>query len=745
MAKPQKKRSHPPSSGEDVVHAGHVTYPPYTPGPFSSSLSPSLPEEDEDEESSLLRVVVVGAGVAGLAAARVLEDSHKNVHVTVVEARNRVGGRCHTVTLPAIPEKNLNACDVDLGASYMHGCFAPTDVPTDEERETQPVFALAIEEGIAHTPSTQCNTETARWYDAISGGVVPRKHVAKAHKVLYSVADLLVDIAARRAKQEDDEEENAHNTTTSTPLPSTSSSPPPPPPPPPLPPRDSSLGGAFLSALHMLHTEKQSRGVGRAPPTTQEEEAATTPPRRRDLPLGNTPENEAVSLKLLTRLQARVLDAASRRWFAYEAPVERKSLLAEALWEEEIEAEREKEEREKEVDAAANGDGGGCDNSSGNGNDNGLAPKMLEDELRDTLVASDRFVCDGYGPFIVRRLLMGTDKQGRVCHVAGRLRDVRIATPVAAIEQQLQVKHPSSSSTPPARVRVVLQNGECLWAHKCVCTLPLGVLQRSLARMEETSAPSSTSLAESHPCPRVFDSGMGCVSFHPPLPSWKRDAVSRLGVGVENKVVLRFDEIFWPANAHYLYAAGSNIRFVNLHAITSGKCHGVLVAHAAPPHSIGWGGQTSDDDVVASVCEVLRTMLKPKKMPKCVDAIVTRWEQDAYASMSYTYLAVNSSMRDCETLRRPCGDVHFAGEAMSTEGFQCVQGAYETGVAAAREILDEWDDKYSGWRDVILSSADEEGGEMDSDLPSWHPKKSRDTASRRPRRRRRLDLDLDVD
>jgi len=44
-----------------------------------------------------------------------------------------------------------------------------------------------------------------------------------------------------------------------------------------------------------------------------------------------------------------------------------------------------------------------------------------------------------------------------------------------------------------------------------------------------------------------------------------------------------------------------------------------------------------------------------------------------------------------------------------------------------------------------LSSADEEGCEMDSDLPSWHPKKSRDTASRRPRRRRRIDLDLDVD
>ena len=58
------------------------------------------------------RVVVVGAGVAGLAAARALRAS--GVDVVVLEARDRIGGRVRTSRQwPDLP--------VDLGASWIHG------------------------------------------------------------------------------------------------------------------------------------------------------------------------------------------------------------------------------------------------------------------------------------------------------------------------------------------------------------------------------------------------------------------------------------------------------------------------------------------------------------------------------------------------------------------------------------------------------------------------------------------------
>jgi monoamine oxidase len=47
------------------------------------------------------RVVVVGAGAAGIAAARTLAGAA--VDVVVLEARDRIGGRVHTVELPGRP------------------------------------------------------------------------------------------------------------------------------------------------------------------------------------------------------------------------------------------------------------------------------------------------------------------------------------------------------------------------------------------------------------------------------------------------------------------------------------------------------------------------------------------------------------------------------------------------------------------------------------------------------------------
>lgn len=54
--------------------------------------------------------VVVGAGVAGLAVARLLQDAGRTV--IVLEARDRVGGRVHTDRSDGV---------VDLGASWIHG------------------------------------------------------------------------------------------------------------------------------------------------------------------------------------------------------------------------------------------------------------------------------------------------------------------------------------------------------------------------------------------------------------------------------------------------------------------------------------------------------------------------------------------------------------------------------------------------------------------------------------------------
>lgn len=82
-------------------------------------------------------VVIVGAGIAGLAAATALRDMGLR-DVVVLEARDRIGGRIWT-------DRIGQGIPVDLGASWIHGV------------EGNPIAAIAAENGIDITPTDYDN------------------------------------------------------------------------------------------------------------------------------------------------------------------------------------------------------------------------------------------------------------------------------------------------------------------------------------------------------------------------------------------------------------------------------------------------------------------------------------------------------------------------------------------------------------------------------------------------------------
>ena len=68
-------------------------------------------------------VVVIGAGVAGLAAAADL--AARGVRVVVLEARDRIGGRIDTRRDPGVP------IPIELGAECLHGAAPETTAIVD--------------------------------------------------------------------------------------------------------------------------------------------------------------------------------------------------------------------------------------------------------------------------------------------------------------------------------------------------------------------------------------------------------------------------------------------------------------------------------------------------------------------------------------------------------------------------------------------------------------------------------------
>jgi polyamine oxidase len=59
--------------------------------------------------------IVIGAGVSGLKAA--VDLATKGYAVTVLEARDRLGGRVHTI--------DSSAGSIEMGAQWIHGTSSP--------------------------------------------------------------------------------------------------------------------------------------------------------------------------------------------------------------------------------------------------------------------------------------------------------------------------------------------------------------------------------------------------------------------------------------------------------------------------------------------------------------------------------------------------------------------------------------------------------------------------------------------
>ena len=111
-------------------------------------------------EGPVDRVVVVGAGIAGLTAASRLRQH--GIDCVVLEARDRIGGRLHTVELAGVP--------VDLGGSWIHHPIG------------NPLTAFCDEHGVVRDKGNPIPSLSA--YDRVEG-----RRLDSAETATYSVAE----------------------------------------------------------------------------------------------------------------------------------------------------------------------------------------------------------------------------------------------------------------------------------------------------------------------------------------------------------------------------------------------------------------------------------------------------------------------------------------------------------------------------------------------------------------------------
>lgn len=177
------------------------------------------------------------------------------------------------------------------------------------------------------------------------------------------------------------------------------------------------------------------------------------------------------------------------------------------------------------------------------------------------------------------------------------------------------------------------------------------------------------------------------IAFDPPLPARKRAALQRLGMGVLDKVFLRFPTVFWDTRCDLIGWIGAE-RGAWSEWFDYSKVTGEPVLAAYNAGSAARRRESLPDAaVVAEMMQVLRTIYGAR-IPDPTATRVTRWAADPFSRGAYSHTPPGATRRDYLTLAEPAGDrLFFAGEATSHQYPGTVHGAYLSGIREAKRLL----------------------------------------------------------
>jgi monoamine oxidase len=177
------------------------------------------------------------------------------------------------------------------------------------------------------------------------------------------------------------------------------------------------------------------------------------------------------------------------------------------------------------------------------------------------------------------------------------------------------------------------------------------------------------------------------IAFEPALPAKYTDALAQLEMGLLDRCVMKFDEVFWDTEYTTFSVAGPDpaawYQFVPLNGPL-----GIPALAAFNSGSKAWDLETkSDDEIKAEMLAVIKAAFDAE--PTVVDMVITRWGQDPFARGAYSYVTVGGTVAARNVLATPISDqLYLAGEAYTNTDPSSVHGAYNSGIATAKQVLD---------------------------------------------------------
>lgn len=206
-----------------------------------------------------------------------------------------------------------------------------------------------------------------------------------------------------------------------------------------------------------------------------------------------------------------------------------------------------------------------------------------------------------------------------------------------------------------------------------IVAVPLGILQKGEIVFGEPQKNSSSSVAN--------------------MPQKWHDTIrNKLGISYSNKVLVEFDEAFWPSDvgvftkpAEIEEEAGLLQTWFNLHRLVNKPIlMGSMVGPIAKTFE-SW----SDDEVKVKVKAVLEKFFGPQVQHRTIKQLKrSAWQGDENTVGVNSLPKVGTTAEDMKILSEPrCPGLYFAGEYTITEHMNTAHGAYMSGVRAAEQVM----------------------------------------------------------
>lgn len=202
-------------------------------------------------------------------------------------------------------------------------------------------------------------------------------------------------------------------------------------------------------------------------------------------------------------------------------------------------------------------------------------------------------------------------------------------------------------------VQVICSNGRVLRADYVVCTLPLGILK------------SKT------------------VQFNPPLSEEKTDAIESLGFGTLDKLIIEFEEVFWPDNLCFYLVNSEKEHFmfgVNIYKLAKIPALMLFISQSVKE-------TLKDEKVIKEFALNLLRHNFPGDNIQVKKDYLTNWGSEIFTRGAYSSFAKGSDMSHVKAFTVPEGRLFFAGEHTYAPDMSTVNGAWNSGLIAAENII----------------------------------------------------------